>query len=166
MNYCTPSQFVQGAGMLDELSQLFDVPSDLMRATIESADRGAWSADEIASADAALSSLQATADRVDSEIDAYLTRRGYGLPLSSTLHPVLVSWARNIMRYHVAPQRDVTEETKGRIERDYTHTLRQLTMVARGEIGIGANDPLTDDAGVPDVSGPPRLFSRASLRRF
>lgn len=167
MAYITPTQLAEGPGMLDELAQPFGVDVALMAATIAEGDRSAWTADEIAAADAALVSIQNTITRADAEMDAYLAKRGYTLPLSANTWPVLTSWARNIVRYHLQPQRDRTSETTGRIERDYRQTLRTLDLVAAGKITLGAGDEVSSgSAGRVEYSAPGRVFSRDTLSGF
>ncbi|MGQ0529990.1 MAG: phage protein Gp36 family protein [Panacagrimonas sp.] len=170
MAYLTPTQFVEGPGMLQELAEPFNLPLDLLTATLNAADRSAWSADEIAAADAALASITVTLVRADAEMDTYFARRGYTLPLSAVQFPVLCTWARNIARYHAQPQRDKTNEESGRIERDYRSTLRTLELVAAGKLSLGAGDPISAVAqaeaedGAISICSEPRVFSRGTLR--
>ncbi len=169
MSYITSTQLHEGPGMPEELAQPFGVEVALMSATIAGADRSTWSAEEIAAADAALLSIQNTIARAAAEMNAYLAKRGYSLPLSAVQFPVLTSWCRNIFRYHHQPQRDRTNEETGRIERDYRATLRALTEVAKGVISLGADDPLDEagkSAGSPGYVEPCREFTRESLRDY
>lgn len=170
MSYITPAQLAEGPGMLRELAEPFGVAADLLSATISGADRSAWSADEIAVADSALASIEHTTARACAEMNAYLVKRGYALPLAASDFPVLTTWARNIARYHLQPQRDLTNEQTGRIERDYRGTLQALKAVAAGDIGLGPNDPLlvasSAGAGMPEYACEPRVFSRNSLDDF
>ena len=167
--YGTPAQLISGQGALREVSEIFDLEAALVTATVEDTDRSAWSVDEIAAADAALAEIVATSTRASSEMDVYLARRGYDLPLDAEQFPVLTTWWRSITRYHLQMQRDRTSEDTGRIERDYRQALSALKGVAAGELSLGAGDPLVgvtsgDSASVQVASGGPRLFSRNTLK--
>jgi phage gp36-like protein len=171
MSYLTPAQLVEGSGSLLEIAQLYELAPELLTATIANADRSAWSADEIAAADAALASIEDKLIGAASEVDSYLVRRGYALPLSAVAFPVLATWTRMIARYHIQQQRDRTSEDTGRIERDYRSALRSLEAVAAGERGLGAGDPLfvapsAGELSTITVDSESRVFSRGSLRRL
>lgn len=170
--YITPIQLAAGPGMLKELSELFELPPALLQATLGGGDRSAFSAAEIAAADAALDVMDDVCLQTAGEMDAYLVRRGYTLPLDATQFPILTRLARPIARYHLHPQRDLTDEASGRIERDYRNALKQLAAIAAGEMGIGATDPLLAPGGAavvvggPEVSAPARVFSHDTLSDF
>ncbi|MCK5772042.1 phage protein Gp36 family protein [Algiphilus sp.] len=165
--YLTPAQLADGQGARLEIAQLFELDVDLLAATLAGDDRSAWTADEIAAADATIVTIAAVITRADGEIDAHLAQRGYTLPMDPEQFPVLVTWSRAITRYHVQIQRDRTNEDTGRIERDYRDALRALRLVADGKLSLGAGDPLTPGSTEPSSvqsSSAPRRFSRAALR--
>ena len=170
MSYITIEQLAEGPGMLAELAEPFGLAVGLMKATIAESDRSAWTSDEIEDADNAIASIQNTLDRVDAEMHVYLARRGYQLPLSAIQFPVLTTWARNIARYHLQPQRDRNNEETGRIERDYRQAISALQQIADGKLSLGAGDtlmPLTPesvDDGAITLTTEPRMFSRGSMR--
>lgn len=169
MSYITVPELAEGAGMLQELAEPFGVAVDLMAATIADGDRSAWTSDEIEDADNALAAIQNTLTRAAAEMNPFLVKRGYPLPLSSSDFPVLKTWQRSIFRYHHQPQRDRTNEETGRIERDYRATLQTLRAVGNGEQPIGENDPVFEvagSAGSPDYTCEPRVFSRDTLGGF
>lgn len=172
MSYVTPQQMAQGSGALRELAQLFELDEALLAATLAGEDRAAWSADEQVDADLAVATIDETAIRATGEIDAYLVPRGYTLPMDAESYPVLRTWARNITRYHLSLQRDLQDDATARIERDYKNTLNGLMLLAKGDIGLGANDPLFGagkaSSGSPQVdpAAPDRVFTRDSLRGF
>lgn len=169
MGYITISELAAGAGMLKELAEPFGVSADLMAATIADGDRSEWTSDQVEDADNALVSIQNTLNRAAAEMNAFLVKRGYPLPLSASEFPVLKTWARSIFRYHHQPQRDRTNEETGRIERDYRATLQTLRAVAAGEQAIGENDPLyapAVGAGSPDYTCEPRIYTRKTLAGF
>lgn len=159
--YLTPAQLADGPGARLEIAQLFELDADLLAATLAEADRSAWTADEIAAADAAVVTIQAVIARADAEVDAHLAQRGYALPQDATKFPVLITWSRAITRYHLQIQRDRTNEDTGRIERDYRDALRALQAVAKGQLALGAGDPLA--AGGAE---PASVQSSSSARRF
>lgn len=167
--YVTPPQLAIGPDSLQELSELFGVAPELMRATLDDADRTSWDADQVADADAALASIEQYCSMATGEIDAYLVRRGYVVPMDATQFPVLRVWASSIARYHLHPQRDRTSEETGRIERDYRTAIKSLEALVQGNLSLGAGDPLaTNQATAADtdavrVQSSPRKFSRGSL---
>jgi len=166
--YATPALLADGPDGLNELSELFQVVQALLRATIDGADRSAWTAEEIAAADEALDTIQQRCLEAQGEVDARLVKRGYAVPMDPVQFPLLATWARKIARYHLHPQRDRTTEDSGRIERDYRDAIRALDQVAAGELSIGAGDPLVVDdvdpeAGAVRVQSEPRIFSRKTL---
>jgi phage gp36-like protein len=169
--YCTAATYVEAPEMLRETAELFAVDVDLLGATIAGTDRSAWTAPERATADAALMRLNAMLTRASNECDAYLRQRGYTLPLDAVQFPVLAVWARSIARYHVQPRRDLTSEQSGRVERDYRDAIKALTAISRGELSLGANDPLArtpaaaNSSGVAVVSQPAR-FDDCALRGY
>ncbi|HEY0466070.1 MAG TPA: phage protein Gp36 family protein [Polyangiaceae bacterium] len=166
--YVTPQQLADGSDSLKELSELLDVPADLLRATLDEADRTGWDAGEIAAADAAVATIEQQCVAASGEIDARLVQRGYQVPLDAGQFQILAVWGRSIARYRLHPQRDRTSEETGRIERDYNAAVRDLNAVAKGELSLGAGDPLvvnqvTDNAGAVRVQSGDRKFSRRSL---
>ncbi len=166
--YVTPAQLANGPDSLNELSELFGVAADLLRATINGSDRSAWGTDETAAADDALARITAYCLQATGEIDAYLVKRGYTVPMDATQFPLLSVWGRSIARYHLHPQRDRTTEDSGRIERDYRDARKALEMVATGDLMLGAGDPLAvddidADAGSVRVVSQRRKFSRTTL---
>jgi phage gp36-like protein len=170
--YVTPAQLSTGPNAADEIAQLFDLPPELWRLTLEGGDRSEYSVDEIAAADATLESVTAICARATGEVDAYLSQRGYLVPMDPLQFPVLVTWSRAIARYHLHPDRERTGEELGRIERDYRDARRALQLVADAKLSLGAGDPLAPgssqpgetDSGPIRYTGKPRMFSRDSLR--
>ena len=170
--YVTPAELSSGSNAANEIAQLFDIAPDLWSLTVSGGDRSAYSPAEIAAADAALSDVSAVCVRATGEADAFLSQRGYTLPMSTVQFPVLATWARAIARYHLHPDRERTGEELGRIERDYRDARRALQLVADAKLSLGANDPLTPgssdpgdaDTGPIRYTSAPRMFSRDSLR--
>lgn len=165
MVYLAPAQLIDGPESLNELSELFGVLPALLKAAIAGENLSGWDAEDQLSA---LEALQAIDDRITQatgEVDARLARRGYPLPMDPAQFPVLVSWTRAIARYHLHPQREGTQETTGRIERDYRNAIRALDQIAEGKLSLGANDPTLaqDENAGAQVTGNPRRFSRESL---
>lgn len=165
--YVTPRQLARGQGQLDELAQLFVLDAALLLATLNGADRSAYSAEQIAAADQALADIESVIADTDAEINAYLAQRGYPLPQSAEAFPILTTWARKIARYHLNPQRDRTSEETGRIERDYREARQALTLIADGKLSLGAGDPLapptSPTAGGVQFVAPARVFTAATL---
>lgn len=170
MSYLTLAQLTDGPDARRELAELYQLDERLFSATLDDADRSAWSADEVTAADAAIDSIQRFMALASAEVDARLAVRGYALPLSASRFAVLTVWSRSIARYHLHRQRDRTSEETGRIERDYRDALRALEQIAAGKLSLGAGDPLfldgnaSADTGAVQMSSEPRLFSRRQLR--
>lgn len=172
MSYLTPAQLVDGPGRLQELAELFELDPPLLRATIDSGDRSGFDPDDVAAADAALASVHSEILRAAGEIDARLVMRGYGLPVNVAQCPVLVTYARALVRYQLHAQRDRTDEGHTfRIERDRREALQALDQIAAGKLGLGPNDPLAPPQQPAPSSGPtyvapPRVFSRDRLADY
>jgi len=164
--YLTPARLAGGPEMLSELSELFGVPSDLLALLLagQTPDPAEWTPGELASAVHALDEIEQTITRACGEIDARLAKRGYALPVDVTRFAIVGTWARWIARYLLHVQREGTQETTGRIERDYRDALKALDAVAEGKLLLGMSDPLAASSANPvHLSGPGRQFSRQSL---
>lgn len=106
-------------------------------------------------------SLQRALDDATAEIDSYLSGR-YSLPFAS-VPKVLTFHCLNIARYRlsmIAPGEDVRQR--------YEDALAFLKMLAKGDVslGIAADDQQIVDAGSPQYSKPPRLWTDDTLRDF
>lgn len=141
------------------------VADGLMDATLRAADRSAWTAGEIAVADAALARVDDAIVEADGLVDGFLARRGYPLPLAP-VHPVVAAWSRAITRYLLHKNR-ISDERTDPIARDYRDALKLLALVAEGKFSLGRNDPVvvsnsTDVRFESDASA----FGRDELRRY
>lgn len=169
--YCTAAAYVEAPEMLRETAELFGVDEALLGATIAGEDRDEYEPADVARADLALARINAMLARATHEADAYLRQRGYTLPLDAAQFPVLAVWTRSIARYHIQPRRDLTSEQSGRVERDYRDAIKALTAIARGELSLGANDPLARtpasaaSSGVT-VAAQPSVFDAHALRSY
>jgi len=163
--YLTPAQLASGVDMLNELSELFGVSADLLTTMFagDTPDPNAWTPAELAAAVNAVDEIEQTIIRASGEIDARLAKRGYALPVDIKQFPIVGTWARSITRYLLHTQREGTQETTGRIERDYRDAREFLKLVADGKVLLGTNDPLAAPAGSVHVSGPGRLMNRKTL---
>ena len=165
--YLTPAQLTDGPDSLNELSELFGLAPALLSALIRGGAVDAWQADEVQRGRDALTTIAARISQASSEIDARLAVRGYPLPQDAQRFPILTVWARAIARYHLHPQREGTQETTGRIERDYKDALRALREVAEGTLSLGAGDPVANNSAPASsavrVQGNARIFNRGTL---
>lgn|GEM_PF-5256462 len=169
--YVSPHQLSSRPGGSLDLAQLFELPLELWDATLAAGDRTAFSALEIAAADAALIAVTEQCEAATGEVNAYLSQRGYLLPADVVKFPVLMVWTRAFALYHLHPHREALDEGVGRIERDYRDARRALLLVAGGALSLGAGDPLAPvnsdsadaDAGRVRITARPRLFSRGTL---
>jgi len=167
--YLTPVQLASGQDMLLELAELFSVPVDLLEMMLAGQSPGEheWSPPERAAGVNALDVIKQTIIRASGEIDAYLARRGYSLPVDAKQFPIVGSWALAITRYLLHPQREGTQDTTGRIERDYRDAIKALQFVTEGKLSLGAGDPLAvPPSNTVHVSGPGRQSSRQTLGRL
>jgi len=163
--YLTPARLASGVDMHAELSELFGVPSELLTIVFagDTPDPNEWTPAELAAAVHALDEIEQTIVRACGEIDAHLAKRGYALPVDVKRFPIVGTWARAITRYLLHTQREGTQETTGRIERDYRDAREFLKLVADGKVLLGTNDPLATPADSVHVSGPGRLMNRKTL---
>jgi len=164
--YLTPAQLASGVEMRHELSELFGVPPELLALVFagDTPDPAGWSPAELAASVHALDEIEQTIVRACAEIDAHLARRGYALPVDVARFPIVGTWARAITRYLLHTQREGTQDTTGRIERDVRDAREFLQLVADGKVLLGANDPLAaSSANTVHMSGPGRQFSRQTL---
>jgi len=169
-NYLTPAQLAERPGAR-ELAQVASerheapVAPELMEATLRGADRSAWTAPEIAAADAALARIQEAAGEADSLIDGFLVGRDYTLPLSPV--PTLVTgWARAITRYKLHQER-ISDPQHDPIVRDYRDALRLLELVQQGKFHLGAGDPVASPSALDvEFSSETPVFGRDQLKSF
>jgi len=136
-----------------------------MDATLRGADRDAWSAADIAAADAALARVQEAVRQADGLIDGYLVQRGYTVPLAP-VHELVSVWSCDIARYLLHKDR-IGDERSDPIARGYRDALKLLQQLADGKFSLGAGDPL---ATAPDTdvrfASDAKVFSRHELRSF
>ena len=100
----------------------------------------------------------------DVEIDGYLGSR-YALPMAS-VPGVMRKYSVDIAVYNLYSRRS---DTIPDIRRDrYVHAVDFLGLVARGSIGLGADDPdgSPSDAGRADYAADDRVFTAEILERF
>lgn len=141
------------------------VDAALMDATLRGTDRSAWSAEDQATADAALAVIGDAVAEADATIDGFLAQRGYVLPLAPV--PTIVSgWSRAIARYLLHKGRRSLETTDP-IVRDYRDALKLLQLTADGKFSLGADDTVANGAST-DVrfAGDANVFGRRELRSF
>lgn len=165
MSYVTLAQLAEKPGAT-ELAQVAStshqalVDPALMEATLRETDRSAWSAEDIALADAALARIVEISDEVDETIEAYIRRR-VSLPVLP-VPSVLTRIARAMVRYEL--HKDLVGTDKEHpIIRDYMDKLRLLEAIRDGKVTLGADDPIAaSESSIGDVrfeSDPP-VFKR------
>lgn len=177
MSYITPAELAERPGAR-EIAQTASLPHQMVRddalmdATLRGLDRGAWSAEDIAAADAAAARVQDAVAEAGALIDGHLVQRGYQLPLQlpegSAGRSMLTVWARAITRYYLNKDR-MTDEAKDPVARDYRDALKLLGLLAVGKFSLGEGDPAAGvNASNTDVrfeSAPP-VFGREQMRAF
>ena len=139
MTYLTPDDLLTlGARELAQLAtpdQYPVVDTDLLTATLQGADRSAWTAEEVTAADAALIRIETAISDAEAAIDAALASAGYILPLASAPGR-LATVARDIARYRLYDEALAAEHPAHRAYRDATVYLDQL---ARGQIRLSTD---------------------------
>lgn len=134
MTYATPAQLLERIGAR-ELSQIATpddyavVSPDLMRATIDAADRSAWTAEETTAADIALVRIVAALESAEAEIDTYLRGR-YALPLA-VVPRVLTDAAQDIARYNL--YEDAVPEA---VTTRYDNAVGRLRGIGAGTLSL------------------------------
>lgn len=99
-------------------------------------------------------------DDASAEVDSYLGR--YTLPLAAVPR-VLINVTCDIARYRLYDDRATDQVT-----RRYTDAVRMLEKVARGDLqlGMSAAQTVVPTTGGPQVVGPDRVFSAATLKDY
>lgn len=173
MSYISHRQLSENPGAR-ELAQVA-TPADeravddaLMNATLVGSDRSQWSAEESAVADAALARIDAAVEQADATIDGFLRMRNY-LPLADHFDEVpgiVTAWSRAISRYILHKDRIASEGTDP-VVRDYQDALKLLRELAAGRFSLGAGDiQAATGVGSPEISAPPRIWTRDTLKDF
>jgi len=165
--YVTLTELAQIPGAL-ELAQVASdqhgavVDAELMELSLLAADRSAYTAPEIAAADAALVRITQAMTEAQSVIDGYLGKR-YALPLA-TVPTILATWARSITRYRLHANR-ISDDRTDPIARDYRDAIKFLEQVAAGKFSLGIDDPLAGPSATSDVRFNPgyKVFGRGVL---
>jgi len=166
MPYATLDDLAQAAtGGWDDLAQRAApsamVDGALLQATVQAADRSAWSAEAQAAADAALLRLQAVLQQASSHADTYMFPRYRAvMPLSpelvagSALPAVVAAIALKRLHGHLVPE----EVRKGcQWADDY------LRDVSKGVVSLGAVDATVAVApGHVTSRVPPKAFDWAA----
>lgn len=140
------------------------VNDKLLEAIINNQDLAAWSADDVAAANATISRITESIDDAEAEINGFLRQRGHKLPLA-VVPRLLTDWARIIVRYKLHRRR-ISEEKNDPIVRDYLQVLKFLKLVAEGKYSLGIDDAMPVGGGVPQQTGPERVFDMGSLKDF
>lgn len=145
-------------------SHLGVVPAELMRLTLVGGDRSAFAVDQIATADAALATVNAVIADAEQMIDGFLAMR-YALPLSP-IPAIVRAWARDIVWYRLNQHR-VTKPNDDPIVRRYDDALKFLGLTRDGKFSLGASDPIAADADNEVlIDTPGRVFTSDSLADF
>lgn len=148
MSYCTPESVRQL--IKDDLlgSLLGDVYID------DPAEREAK----------ALPFIQQAIEDAGAEIDGYLAKR-YPVPFVSP-PAVLAKYAKDIAAYNLVSRIGVGKDgdRESSYRERYRAAIRFLELIAKGTVDLGIAPPARPPAGGVQISGPPRLFSRESLK--
>jgi len=166
--YLTPAQLADLPGAMEVAQaatpqQDRTVDTQLMELTLVGGDRSAYSAGDVAVADAVLSRVNNAIAEASGYIDGFLARR-YVLPLASP-PAILTSFCRAIVRYKLNAHL-VSDEKTSPIARDYRDAQTTLQQIADGEFSIGVDDPQSAAEAPLDVQFDPgqKVFHRDALR--
>lgn len=167
MSYCTPTDLIARFSA-DEVAQRaapegVRVSGDLLQLTIGAADRTAFSADEIAAADAALVRISGVIEDASSDIDAYLSER-YDVPLDPQPR-VLTRLASDLSRYYLY---DDAVDPQGVIASRYNAAIKMLARIADGTVKLGDDSTESDasPASLPIAQSSGRTFTQAGLNDY
>ncbi|MBF0358948.1 MAG: DUF1320 domain-containing protein [Magnetococcales bacterium] len=169
MSYATSLNLLEWFGA-KELAQaatpddLAVVSAQLMRLTIESGNRDAFSLDEQTSADAALARITAALTESSLLIDSYISRR-YSLPITeaiistSPLPRFCGAMARRLLYDDGVPKE---------VEQRYELTLGWLKDLANNQVDLGASSSSQTQvgAGLADFETNERIFDKNELKGF
>lgn len=167
--YITLLNLAERPGLI-ELSQLVaqdgEIPVDanLLEAIINSDDVSSWLFDDVINTNRAISRINESIADAEAEINGFLRQRGHRLPLAKVPR-LLTDWARIIVRYKLHRNR-VSDEKSDPIVRDYKQVLGFLKLVADGKYSLGIDDAMPVGGGVPQQTGPARVFDMDSLKDF
>lgn len=125
--------------------------ADLIELTAET-DAGAYDPDVV----------ERAIEDADAEIDGYVGTR-YKVS-RDPIPPVLRKYSVDIAIYNLYSRRQiVNEEWRKR----YEDAVRYLELVAQGKISLGTGDSEPGAVNhAPSIQGPPRIFSRQSLKGY
>ncbi len=108
--------------------------------------------------------LERAAEDAAAEIDGYLARR-YPVPLTRAPN-IIVKYAKDIAIYNLVSRIGIgadTDRENNYLER-YRHAIKFLQSMAAGTVSLGMETPATQAATGFQMTSPPRLFSRDSLK--
>lgn len=163
MAYATATDLLDRFGA-EEMAQVATprefprVATDLLRATVAGADRSAWTADEVAAADAAYLRIQKSLSDSDNDMNMYIGAR-YTLPLTP-MPANLVRVACDVARYRLYEDH-APEEVRLR----YKDSIHLLEMISQGKLPLGVETPQAT-AGAPQFKQTDRVFSRDTLEDY
>lgn len=164
--YLTPADLLQSPGAL-ELGQgaadkdASTIDATLMTLTIEAGDRSAYTADQIADADAALVRINRVIADVGELIDGYLAVARFALPLAS-VPGILRGWATDLFRYRLHDGLGEDSQIAAR----HKNAIKALEAVRDRKLSIGIADTAATSAGEVLTNAPGRVFTRAELSDY
>ncbi|MDP1696497.1 MAG: DUF1320 domain-containing protein [Xanthomonadaceae bacterium] len=168
MTYLTALDLLQSPGAL-ELGQVASdehgatVDAVLMSLTITAGDRTAYTADEIARADAALVRIARLIADVGELIDGYLVGR-YPQPLNP-VPGILRAWATDIFRFRL--HANLQDGDRSPVSVRYRDAIKSLGLVRDGKLSLGGADPIaTSSEGGVRISAPERVFTHDTLADY
>ena len=167
--YITLLNLAERPGLVEvsqAVAQDGEIPVDesLLTAIINNQDTSTWTQDDVAAANTAISRVNESIEDAEAEINGFLRQRGHKLPLVKVPR-LLTDWARIIVRYKLNRNR-ISEEKNDPIVRDYKQVLSFLKQVAEGKYSLGIDDAMPIAGGVPQHTGPARVFDMGSLGDF
>lgn len=164
MAYLTPQELIdrhaniealaQYAGPLDQAA----VTGALLRLTIEGGDRSAYTAEEQAAADDAVTRIEKMIGIAESRVDGYLKGGNYSTPLTDVPESIKQDVAA-IAVYHLAADR-ATEGVRTAMD----DAIHHLAAVSKGTVRLSADaegdDAETHSAGNAEFESDSKVFGR------
>ena len=162
--YATASQLIKrfDAQELAQVAVPKEIDAALLVLTIDEGDRSAYTAAEIAAADAALVKVNQALTDASGDVDSYLEAK-HTLPLSSV--PLkLEQVCCDIARYNL-----YDDHATEHISKRYDDAIKYLTKVSKGDISLGIdenNASPTEESNAVDFTSGSNAFDRDNSTSF
>lgn len=133
----------------------------LLQLTIDEGDRGAYTADEIAAADAALVKINQALTDADGQINGHISGR-YKLPLA-TIPLAVKQAATDIARYYL-----YDDHAPEALVKRYDDAMKYLMNLASGKVSLGldSDDGVAESTNAAQMTSGGNVFKREDSTDF